>query len=294
MGSLRTPALGLVLIFAITGCAATQTTLAQELAWDRWKKCDHFPTITLKEIRTDGQIVVWTYYGADLAAWRECDQAAQKEQASRIGVTSPPLTVTSQPTVAIQTSRPNMAEAGANATPSVASPPLWKRGSEWAYRWESPRGKGTFVWSVEGEEIVDGIPVYSVRGGQRRALYRRVDLAIYIDENEGEVERRWVPPFVLYAWPLEFGKAWEQQVTVERPKDRQTEVVTYTCHVGGGPEIIEVPAGSFYTFHISCRNKSTGNLTQEVWYAPTVGHWVREKTWFTYGRRDRELIQYRH
>ena len=61
MGSLRTPALGLVLIFAITGCAATQTTLAQELAWDHWKKCDHFPTITLKEIRTDGQIVVWTY-----------------------------------------------------------------------------------------------------------------------------------------------------------------------------------------------------------------------------------------
>ncbi len=55
--------------------------------------------------------------------------------------------------------------------------PVWTLGDEWTYRWESPRGKGTYVWSVDREEIVDGIEHYVIRSGQREIYYRKSDLA---------------------------------------------------------------------------------------------------------------------
>jgi hypothetical protein len=64
----------------LAGCSVANTPL-QELAWDRWKLCDRFPTVTLKEVRTNGDIWVWTHYGTDYAAWQECDRAARAEQA---------------------------------------------------------------------------------------------------------------------------------------------------------------------------------------------------------------------
>src|SRR2546425_13135818 len=49
----------LALLFAISlfvaGCSSMGNTLAQDLAWQRWEKCKHFPTIKLKEIKTDGR-----------------------------------------------------------------------------------------------------------------------------------------------------------------------------------------------------------------------------------------------
>jgi hypothetical protein len=177
------------------------------------------------------------------------------------------------------------------ATTVVA--PIWKTGHEWAYRWESPRGRGTFVWAVDGEEVKDGIPVFVIKSGSRRTHYRRSDLALHVDEVEGQVETRWVPPFVRYSWPLDPGKVWEQQLTRERPKDRQTQVLTYICRVGAQAETITVPAGSFSTWRVSCQNKLTGGMSHEDWYAPAVGQWVKQKTWFDYGIQERELIEYR-
>jgi hypothetical protein len=171
-----------------------QNTVAQELAWERWYKCKDFPTVTLKEIRTDGQIWVWTHYGTDYAAYQECIKKAAQEQGGRVGIVAAPAVVGTAPLVAALSPPP--------AQPTALSAPVWKAGSEWAYRWESPQGRGTFVWSVDGEEIYDGIPVYVVRSGQRRILYRRSDLALYVDENEGRIETRFVPPFAEYSWPL--------------------------------------------------------------------------------------------
>lgn len=70
----------LMLSLVSLGCAAIANTPAQDLAWERWKKCDRFPTISLKEIRTNGEIWVWTQFGSDLNAWGECDKAAWEEQ----------------------------------------------------------------------------------------------------------------------------------------------------------------------------------------------------------------------
>lgn len=77
------------------GCAGLSNTPAQDLAWERWKQCDKFPTITLKDIKPNGEIWIWTQYGADLAAYRDCARAALAEQirAGRLTAPStPPVT----------------------------------------------------------------------------------------------------------------------------------------------------------------------------------------------------------
>jgi hypothetical protein len=115
-------------------------TLAQDLAWERWYKCDHFKGLSLNRIDSSGQILV--KYGdgfADFAPWRACLQQAAAEQTQRQSATG------RQQPAAITV-----------ASPSPESVPTWKPGDEWAYRCESPQGKGTFVWSVEREEKLDG------------------------------------------------------------------------------------------------------------------------------------------
>src|SRR2546425_9661884 len=84
---------GVALLLLLAGCASMGNTVAQDLAWERWKKCDHFRTITLKEIKTDGTIWVMTSYGPDLSAWQACDSRAAAEQAKGDKVSIPPSTL---------------------------------------------------------------------------------------------------------------------------------------------------------------------------------------------------------
>jgi hypothetical protein len=42
----------------VTGCATVRNTPAQDLAWERWKTCDHFSMIALDRIDLDGRLVV--------------------------------------------------------------------------------------------------------------------------------------------------------------------------------------------------------------------------------------------
>jgi hypothetical protein len=58
-----------------------------------------------------------------------------------------------------------------------SSPPVWKPGDEWVFRWESPRGKGTFAWTVNREEIIDGVEYYVVASGRQREMYWRKALS---------------------------------------------------------------------------------------------------------------------
>jgi hypothetical protein len=178
-------------------------------------------------------------------------------------------------------------------TTALATPPLWKPGYEWSYRWHSPQGSGTFVWSVDREEVLDGTPVYVVKSGSREALYRRSDLALYMERNQGVTETRWVPPLIRYSWPLAFGKTWEQTYTRERPVDRQTEVRTLECRASDREEHLTVPAGTFATVKATCRFMPAGTPSHELWYSPDVRNWVRENTHFSYGVRERELTSYK-
>jgi len=45
----------------------------------------------------------------------------------------------------------------ASSESSAFAVPTWKPGYEWEYRWESPSGKGTYVWSVDREGKIDGV-----------------------------------------------------------------------------------------------------------------------------------------
>src|SRR4029453_17962878 len=54
-------------------CASCSNNLAQELAWDRWKKCGDYPGLSLNSIDRDGEIWVRFADGAsdrDLEPWR--------------------------------------------------------------------------------------------------------------------------------------------------------------------------------------------------------------------------------
>lgn len=272
----------LVLSLLLAGCASMGNTLAQDLAWERWKKCDRFPGITLKEIRADGQIWYWNLDAyAQVGPFNEClRQAAAEQAARRATVVAAPAPVVPVP------------PQGASQQPTIASaPPMWKVGDEWAYRWESPRGKGTFVWSVAREEIVDGVEFYVVTSPQRESFYRKGDVAFSFEKFEGAVETRHVPPSMI-AWPLVPGKTWEQRYVRERPGERQTEEMLLACEVGP-EENLTVPAGAFRAFRIACRNVRTGSMNYEMWYSPEVKQRIRERTYFSYGVRERELIAYK-
>jgi hypothetical protein len=266
-------------------CGTLHDTMAQQLAAERWKQCESptRPSARLQEIRPDGQIW-WTAYEGDTAALKECLQKAAEEQATR-RLTATPATA------------PPVAEVhGAAVTaPSAESwdVPVWKRGDEWAFRWESPRGKGTFVWSVDRIEVVEGTEYYVVKSGTQRESYsRKADLGWFMDKVSGEVEVRRVGAPSWYPWPLTPGRKIEYVTTEERPKDRQTNEIRLTCEVDE-PANVVVPAGEFRAVRIACTSQRTGKLTYEGWYAPRAKHWVRERSVFDYGARERELIKYR-
>ncbi len=260
-------------VLLVAGCSALQNTLAQDFAWERWNKCNHFSGLYLDRIDATGQI--WIKYGdgfADLAPWRACLQQAAAEQAQRR-----PASTAQQRPVAV------------SASPDAATLPTWKPGDEWAYRWESPQGKGTFVWSVEREDVLDGATFYVIRSGTREIYYRKSDFAYYMDKVNGQVETRHLPPSAFFTWPLVPGAKVEVRYTRERPLERQTVEMVLTCETGAS-ESVTVPAGTFDAVKLTCRNSRTNALSFEAWLSPAVKHIVREKTYFSYGVRERELI----
>lgn len=267
---------GSILLSMVAAGCATPNTLAQDLAWERWRKCEGVGTTGLQEIRPDGQIWFWYKSPSEYTLVKECLAKAAAEQAERGRAVAQPVARDLPPAVT-----------------GPVMPPVWERGYEWAFRWESPRGKGTFVWSVDREETAEGVSYYVVKSGRTREIYwRKSDLAYYMDRVDGVVETRHVPPEMRYAWPLTRGKTWETRYTVEKSRDRQTTEMSKACQVEG-EESITVPAGTFRTLKIVCRNQRTGSIREETWYSPDVLQWIRERGHFSYGIRERELVAFK-
>jgi hypothetical protein len=63
----------LLALLAVAGCAVPGNTAAQDRAFEAWSHCEgRFPTVLLKEVRSDGQIT-FIYWGpSDAAAVQEC------------------------------------------------------------------------------------------------------------------------------------------------------------------------------------------------------------------------------
>src|SRR6266700_667028 len=105
---------------------------------------------------------------------------------SKGSVTPSPGTTNTQKSVA--------SVSGAAAVPPTVGAvlkPMWAVGDEWSYRFESPTGKGTFVWVVDR---FDAIYRVVLKSGNRETFYRRSDGAHYVEKVGGTIEVRNTPP----------------------------------------------------------------------------------------------------
>ena len=169
---------------------------------------------------------------------------------------------------------------------------VWREGYEWEYRWQSPRGSGTFVWSVVRTENISGTDYWVVQSADgREILWRKRDNAYYMDRVFNGVETRVEPPNGA-PWPLVVGKTWELRYKRERPIERSTSDEVRECVVEK-QERVTVPAGTFDTLKVICTDPRSQAVTLEVWYSPEVKNRVKERTMFNYGVQDRELLRYR-
>jgi hypothetical protein len=277
--------LGLVSLWIallLAGCAVTHNTLAQDLAWERIEKCKGIANeLSFDRVEPDGRIW-YQYRGGGRALVDECLRKAAVEQAQRRVSPAVPSAVASG--VA-----PTMGRAAATAGILM---PTWKIGDEWAYRQESTAGAMTFVRVVDSIDKIDGVEHYVVISGTRRIYYRTADGAETLEKLGSQITDRFIPGWVLAAWPLTFGKTWETHFTQERPRDRMTWEVAWTCDVGA-EESLSVPAGTFTTVPITCRNRRSGVLVYQQWYAPAVKNYVKEVWQQSDGPRLREMIAYR-
>jgi hypothetical protein len=274
----------LSLMMSLSGCSLPQNTLAQDLAWERWRRCDTIPTVMLKEIRADGQIRVTYTDPGRLAEWKACDRKARQELAVR-GISGAQVAAGTGQRPATET-RPS---GTTGALPSSIAAPLWRVGDEWAYRYHGAAGSGTYVWSVDREQSVDGIDCYVIKAGTREIFYRTADLASVQETVDGVSISKFSPPRLNYLWPLHVGKRWEHEAREDRARDRQTRDRAWTWTVDG-EENVSVPAGSFQALKITMRNKRTGALIYELWWAPDARQWVKIREHLESGIRERELI----
>jgi hypothetical protein len=170
---------------------------------------------------------------------------------------------------------------------------VWNVGDEWTYRWESPRGKGTFTSVVERDEVVDGVADYVVVSGARETYWQKSNLGFHLTKLEGKVEERAIPPRPDYAWPLTRGRSWEHTYARERQLERVTEEFTIAIVVER-EETVTVPAGTFQTFKLVHRNKRTQVVVSEWWYAPAVKSFVRQRVRQPSGGfLERELVAFK-
>ena len=182
-------------------------------------------------------------------------------------------------------------DAAASAPPPTAAlAPLWERGYEWKYRWTSPRGSGTFVRTVVGEESASGVPHYVVQTGSRDIYYTKADLGWLMERVDGAVETRGTPPDRRFDWPLAVGKEWDATYTLENLIERTTETRAWRYRVDA-VDAVTVPAGTFHAFRVTGKDP-TGRLVREYWYAPDIKGLVKQRVFHPYGVENRELVEY--
>ena len=292
-----------VTLLLLSGCATFKNTPQQDYVWEKGRVCDRQVAFwKLERVEADGR---WWIRGATNGPPGRYDYfACMQEEFSRDPYQEW-LTRSASSTVATTAAPPREGRASvpaATQTPvsfgrAVVSKeqlakPAWAIGDEWSYRWESPRGQGTFVWAVDRFEVAEGIESAVIKSGEREIFYRLEDGAIHLEKVGGVLDVRDTPPFVMISWPLEVGKAWTPAYTRDAVQARQTSEIRLACRVAD-QESVTVPAGTFRTFHIICLNQRSGAMSFELWYAPDVGNMVKERTSFSYGVRERQLLEFK-
>ncbi len=195
--------LGIVMAFLLmAGCATFMDTPEQEYVYAMARPCEG-KGVRIDSIAPDGKS--WRGFWAGGAyTWPEFQQCVQdhtkQEPFASWKQRNIPLSATLADAAPVAKTGPTPATAA--PTPPVASPttPTWTRGDEWSYRWSSPQGSGTYVWIVDREEVVDGVPFYVIKSGTaRESYYRKDDRAFVMDKLNGQVETRNTPPATYWS-----------------------------------------------------------------------------------------------
>jgi hypothetical protein len=187
-------------------------------------------------------------------------------------------------------------ESRAVASPSAdslrAAPPVLRTGDRWKYQYSIGEGRRrTFMQQVHGRETVDGVDCYVLStGAGKQGAFRVADMAMAESREDGAPLTRYRPPLEMFRWPLHVGLSWSQSIRAERARDDATHDLTNECSVVGD-EAITVPAGTFRTLKIECRQN--GRQVVEAWYSPDVRNLVRSRRTRRDGLETRELVEYR-
>jgi len=270
----------------VVGCATVQNTSKQDYTWELGKACNT-SEVFMERVNPDGRYFVWTRVDAGSTKYPGYFACMREQFKAR-----PYLDWLK----ARQASAPQSDTMPSPASPpNVAGPimaPIWHVGDEWEYAYKSPSDSGTFVWSVSRVETLDGEPNYVLKIGTREILHRVSDLANTLERVDGVVVLRETPARLMYAWPLVVGKSWDETHKQERPVERSTTDRNSTWTVDT-EETVTVLAGTFRTVKITWKNKNTGALVTEMWYAPDVKQWVKIREVLTNGIREREMVSFK-
>ncbi len=270
----------------LVGCASMGNTPQQDYVYDMAERgCSHVAGVKLERVEPDGR---YWYLGtpAHFSTFQQCMKEQFKAhpfldwaKAQKRDASQPPVAVGSIATVASAPSGPVTA-------------PIWQVGDEWQYAYKSPSNSGTFMWSVNRVESLEGVPHYVIKTSTREIFHRVSDLASSLERVDGVVVLRETPSRLAYAWPLAVGKSWEQSHRQERPVDRTT-TDRNSLYTVDAEETVTVPAGTFRTLKITWRNKNTNAVNYDMWYAPDVKQWVKIREVLSNGIRERELIAFK-
>jgi hypothetical protein len=85
------------LVLAAAGCMTGAQTFEQDLAYQRWKRCDTFATVTLQRIDTDGRVVVLSRTLDQYPFLRCMADQAREQQKSKPDLVVPEPTVNLRP-----------------------------------------------------------------------------------------------------------------------------------------------------------------------------------------------------
>jgi hypothetical protein len=277
-----------LLMFA--GCALVSTTPQQAYTLESFRHCERSAGVSmpilLDHVKPDGRYS-YKYWGSnDQRLFSDCMTQYRREHPyldwAKAQGNARPGTLAAAPS-----------PGAGSEMPSTGSLPIWRVGDEWQYAYKSPSDSGTYVWSVDRVDTLDGAQHYVIRTGTREIFYRVSDFASSIERVDGAIVSRHTPSRMNFAWPLTVGKTWEQSYREERPVDRSTTNRDSIWKVEG-EETVTVLAGTFRTLKVTHRNKNTGAIIYEMWVAPEVKQWVKIREVLSAGGiRERELISFK-
>ena len=267
-----------------TGCAPATNTLAQDLTWAAYQVCrtSTGTNVVITQVYPDGR---YSWIAPDRGTRVPEFEACMREELAK----GPrPQAMTG----AVKTSQ------GRTALIGPIDKPEWKVGSEWAYRYQSPSGSGTFIWRLDRIENLANEPHYVITAGSREIFYRVADRGFTKEVLDGKTVRE-VSPSASWKWvafPLRVGLSWDMKYSETRPTEQQTDNVERRC-MAEREETLTVPAGTFSTIRIDCWNSRTGSWVHTIWYSPEVKHMVKDefavRTGGRTGRTSRDLLMFR-